>query len=515
MEILDALIQGFSTALTPQNLMLMMMGCVIGLFVGAMPGLGSVNGVAILLQVTFLVPPTGAIIFLAAVYYGAMYGGAISSIMLGIPGASTAVATVFDGRPLAMKGKADLALVAAAVGSFVGGTISVILFTLFAPPLADFALKFGPQEEFALMMLAFATFIGLGGDDIPKTIFSIAIGLVFAAVGLDEISGQPRLIFFDITGFYHGINFLVLAIGIYGIGEILWTLETSKGEVKVTQASFTAKRILEAFKQLKKSITIMISSSFLGYFVGILPAAGATPASLMAYGVAKTMSKDPDSFGQGNVTGVVAPETANNAASTGSMLPMITLGIPGSPTTAILLGGMIIWGLRPGPLLFVNHPEFVWGLIGSLYMANLFAVIINIAFIPLFVSVLKLPFTILAPIIFVLCIVGGYAPTQSLHDVWLIVIFGAAFYLLRKLNYPVAPAVLAIVLGPLTERALRQSLIAEQGDVTTFIERPLSATILVLAVLFVVLPLFKIVKRRKKKSAASSETQENGSSGNQ
>ena len=503
MEILDALLQGFATALSPQNLMLMMLGCIIGLFVGAMPGLGSVNGVAILLPVTFLVPPTGAIIFLAAVYYGAMYGGAISSIMLGIPGASTAVATVFDGRPLAMKGKADWALVAAAVGSFVGGTVSVILFTLFAPPLADFALKFGPQEEFALMMLAFATFIGLGGDDIPKTLFSIAIGLVFAAVGLDEISGQPRLIFFDLPGFYHGINFLVLAIGIYGIGEILWTLETSQGDVKVSQASFTAKRIIEAFKKLKGSIVTIISSSFLGYFVGILPAAGATPASLMAYGVAKTMAKDPDTFGKGNMSGVAAPETANNAASTGSMLPMITLGIPGSPTTAILLGGMIIWGLRPGPLLFVNQPEFVWGLIGSLYMANFFTVVINIAFIPLFVSVLKLPFTILAPIIFVLCIVGGYAPTQDLHDVWLIVIFGVVFYLLRKLNYPVAPAVLAIVLGPLTERALRQSLVAEQGDVTTFIERPLSATILVLAVLFIVLPVIKMARHRNNRASVA------------
>ncbi len=505
MEILDALLQGFATAITPQNLLLMMLGCVIGLFVGAMPGLGSVNGVAILLPVTFLVPPTAAIIFLAAVYYGAMYGGAISSIMLGIPGASTAVATVFDGRPMAMQGKADFALVAAAVGSFVGGTISVILFTLFAPPLADFALKFGPQEEFALMMLAFATFIGLGGDDIPKTLFSIAIGLVFAAVGLDEISGRPRLIFFDLPGFYHGINFLVLAIGIYGIGEILWTLETSQGEVKVSQASFTAKRVLEAFKKLKQSTLTILSSSFLGYFVGILPAAGATPASLMAYGVAKTMAKDPDSFGKGNIAGVAAPETANNAASTGSMLPMITLGIPGSPTTAILLGGMIIWGLRPGPLLFVNNPEFVWGLIGSLYMANLFTVIINIAFIPLFVSVLKLSFTILAPIIFVLCIVGGYAPTQDMHDVWLIVIFGVVFYLLRKLNYPVAPAVLAIVLGPLTERALRQSLVAERGDVMTFVERPLSATILFLAVLLIVLPAIKMMRHRKKREAAAEQ----------
>lgn len=501
MEIIDPLLQGFATAFEPLNLLLLVIGCVIGLFVGAMPGLGSVNGVAILLPVTFLVPPTAAIIFLAAVYYGAMYGGAISSIMLGIPGASTAVATVFDGRPMAMNGRADYALVAAAVGSFVGGTLSVVLFTVAAPPLADFALKFGPAEEFALMMLAFATFVGLGGDDIPKTVFSIAIGLVFAAVGLDAISGMPRLIFFDIPGFFHGINFLVLAIGIYGIGEILWTLESSKGAIKVSQASFSVKRVLGALGELKGSIKSIIGSSLLGYFVGILPAAGATPASLMAYGMAKTMSKDPESFGKGNITGVAAPETANNAASTGSMLPMITLGIPGSPTTAILLGGMIIWGLRPGPMLFVNSPDFVWGLIGSLYIANLFTVIINIAFIPIFVSVLKMPFTILAPLIFVLCLVGGYAPTQDMHDVWLIVIFGCVFYLLRKLNYPVAPAVLAIVLGPLSERSLRQTLIAEHGDMTVFFTRPLSGTIMAVAVLLLALPLIKKLRSGKDKDA--------------
>ena len=502
MDFFEPLMQGFATALSLQNLTLMMIGCVIGLFVGAMPGLGSVNGVAILLPVTFLVPPTGAIIFLASIYYGAMYGGAISSIMLGIPGASTAVATVFDGRPMAMKGKADFALVAAAVGSFIGGTVSIILFTLFAPPLASFALKFGPPEEFALMMLAFATFIGLGGDDLAKTVFSIAVGLVLAAVGLDEVSGRPRLIFFDLPGFFHGINFLVLAIGIYGIGEILWTLEKSQGSISVSQASFTIRRVWTAIKELKRSAMTILSSSVLGYFVGILPAAGATPASLMAYGIAKTVSKDPDSFGKGNIAGVAAPETANNAASTGSMLPMITLGIPGSPTTAILLGGMIIWGLRPGPMLFTNNPEFVWGLIGSLYLANFFTLLINIAFIPMFVAVLRMPFTILAPVIFVLCVVGGYAPTQDMHDVWLILIFGVAGYLLRKLNYPVAPAVLAIVLGPLAERALRQSLISSQGDMLTFVERPISGIIMAITFILFLLPLIQMIKRRRARASA-------------
>ncbi len=499
-SILPLLGSGLLEALQPLNFLMILLGCSIGLMVGAMPGLGSVNGVAILLPITFLVPPTAAIIFLAAIYYGAMYGGAISSITLGIPGASTAVATVFDGRPMAQAGKADKALTAAAVASFIGGTISVVLFTLFAPPLAVLALKFGPVEEFALMVLAFATFIGLGGDDIPKTIFSILIGLVLATVGLDIISGQPRLIFGDIPGFLHGINFLVLAIGIYGIGEMLWTLESSQGKITVHKVRMSLGSLLSNLKDVKKYIKTTSLGSMIGFFVGTLPAAGATPASLMSYGLAKTFSRDPESFGKGNVAGVAAPEAGNNAASTGSMLPMITLGIPGSPTTAILLGGMIIWGLRPGPLLFTEHPDFVWGLIGSLYIANLVTLLINLAFIPLFVRVLTIPFSILAPVIYILCVVGGYAPTQTMHDVWLMFLFGVVGYLLRKLNYPVAPAVLAIVLGPLAERSLRQSLISSHGDPLIFVERPISAICIALAVALILYPVIRKHRSRGKKA---------------
>ncbi len=509
MEILNLLIDGFFIAFQPLNLGIVILGCAVGIFVGAMPGLGSVNGVAILLPMTFVVfelpggDATTAVIFLAALYYGAMYGGAISSIMLGIPGASTAVATTFDGRPMALQGKADQALIAAATASFVGGTISVVLFTLFAPPLADIALTFGSPEIFALMLLAFATFIGLGGDDIPKTFFSIFIGLALSAVGLDIISGQPRLIFFGLPGFYHGINFLVLAIGIYGIGEVLWVIETSRGKVTISQATVTFRGILAIVKSLRSSAKIMIMGSFLGYFVGILPAAGATPGSLMAYGMAKTMAKEPETYGKGNVDGVVAPEAANNAASTGSMLPMLTLGIPGSPTTAILLGGMVIWGLEPGPMLFIDHKDFVWGLIASLYVANIFALLINISFIPLFIKVLKTPFTILAPVIFVLCLVGGYAPTQDLHDVWLMLIFGIVGYLMRKLDYPMAPVVLAVVLGPLAEPALRQSLLISNGSFMIFLDRPMAAVITVIAALLFVLPLFKVMRNRRKRNAAN------------
>ncbi|MBI1384147.1 MAG: tripartite tricarboxylate transporter permease [Rhizobiales bacterium] len=503
MELLGHLIDGFGIAFQPLNLGLMALGCLLGLFIGAMPGLGSVNGVAILLPITFIVPPTAAIIFLAAIYYGAMYGGAISSIMLGIPGASTAVATTFDGRPLALQGKADHALVAAAVASFVGGTISIVLFTLFAPPLADFALRFGTHEEFALMVLAFATFVGLSGDDIPKTIFMILLGLVLATVGLDIISGRPRLIFFDLQGFYKGISFIVLAIGIYGIGEMLWTMETSRGKAQMASHTYNFARFLDAMRQLKDSGRTMVMSSFLGYFVGILPAAGATPGSLMAYGLTKSMSNDPDRYGKGEVNGVVAPECANNAASTGSMLPMLTLGIPGSPTTAILLGGMIIWGLTPGPLLFTTEPEFVWGLTASLYAANLLTLVLNLALIPLFIWVLRTPFSILAPMIFVLCFIGGYAPDNRMFDPWLILLFGVVGYLMRKLDYPMAPLVLAIVLGPLAENSLRQSLIADRGDWTTLFTRPLSGVIFLCAIALFVYPLFLAFRRRRQKSAAA------------
>ena len=498
MEILTHLIEGFGIAFQPFNLGMMVLGCFLGLFIGAMPGLGSVNGVAILLPITFFVPPTAAIIFLAAIYYGSMYGGAISSIMLGIPGASTAVATTFDGRPMAMQGKADFALVAAAVASFVGGTISIILFTLFAPPLADFALRFGPQETFALMVLAFATFVGLGGDDIPKTIFMILLGLVLSTVGLDTISGRPRLIFFDLQGFYKGISFIVLAIGIYGIGEMFWTLETSRGKVEIASNRFTYQRLIAALRDLKGSVSTMTFSSFLGYFVGVLPAAGATPAALMAYGLTKSFAKEPEKFGKGEISGVAAPEAANNAASTGSMLPMMTLGIPGSPTTAILLGGMVIWGLTPGPLLFIQQSEFVWGLTASLYAANFVTVILNLALIPLFVWVLRMPFMILAPLIFVLCFVGGYAPDTRMFDPWLILIFGFIGYIMRKLDYPLAPLVLAIVLGPLAEDSFRQTMIADRGDWSVFFTRPLAGTIMVFAALLFIAPMLNKLRRPKK-----------------
>jgi len=498
MELLSFLADGILLSLQPLNLALIIIGVTVGLFIGAMPGLGAVNGVAILLPITFLVPPGSAIIFLSAIYYGAMYGGAISSVTLGIPGASTAVATTFDGRPLALKGRASLALVTAALASFVGGTVATVLLTLFTPILATTALSFGPPEIFALMLLAFATFVGLGGDDIPKTIFSICLGLVLAAVGFDTISGEPRLVLFEIEGFMRGIGFIVLAIGVYGIGEMLWTMEQTRGEVTTTNPKMTAKGLISDSKEAaRRGWRGTMIGSAIGFFVGILPAAGATPGSLMSYGVAKMLSKKPEEYGNGSVDGVSAPESANNSASTGAMLPMLTLGIPGSPTTAILLGGMVIWGLVPGPRLFIEETEFVWGLIGSFYISNIVAVVINLACIPLFVWMLRMPFTILAPLIFVLSIIGGYAASRSIHDLWLIVVFGIAAFVMRKFDYPLAPAVLAIVLGPIAEPTLRQSLLLSSGDPMIFFTRPIAGPITVIAIILILLPALKYLRRNR------------------
>ena len=505
MDVFSLLAEGFAVSLSPLNFAIVILGVTLGIFIGAMPGLGSVNGVAIVLPLTFIVPPASAIILLSAIYYGAMYGGAISSILLGIPGASTAVATTFDGRPMAQKGKAGMALILAAAASFVGGTVSVVLFTLLAVPLADVALAFGPAEEFALVALAFTTFVGLGGDDVFKTIVMICLGLVLSTVGLDLISGQPRLIFFDAPGFYAGISFLVLAIGVYGVGEVLWTLETQGKSTGVTAARVTLSEIRAGFGLLLRGWRATSIGSLLGFFVGMLPAAGATPAALMAYGITRQASRDKASFGKGAPDGIIAPETANNAASTGSLLPMLTLGIPGSPTTALLLGGMVMWGLMPGPMLFIDQPDFVWGLISSLYTANVAALIVNLALIPLFVWALRMPFSVLCAVVLVLCIVGGYAPTARLLDVWLIVGFGVGGYLLRKADYPMAPLVLALVLGPLMERSFRQTMIAEHGNLLAFFERPISGSFMAIAIFFFLLPVLNRLRQIGRAGVAPAE----------
>jgi putative tricarboxylic transport membrane protein len=397
---------------------------------------------------------------------------------------------------MAQQGKAGLAVIAAATASFIGGTSAVILFTLLANPLAEVALAFSSAEEFALVLLAFTTFVGLGGDDPLKTIVMICLGLVISTVGLDLISGQPRLIFFDLPGLYAGIGFLVVAIGVYGVGEMLWSVETEKSSPAVMTTKVTWRALVETLRAVRETWRTMTAGSLIGFFLGIMPAAGPTPAALITYGMARKMSRSPQTFGKGNLEGVVAPETANNAASTGAMLPMLTLGIPGSATTAILLGGMVMWGLTPGPMLFIEEQEFVWGLVSSFYTANIAAVVIMLALIPFFVWALRTPFAVLCAMVLVLCIVGAYAPASRMIDVWLVVLFGIGGYLLRKADYPLAPLVLALVLGPLMEKSFRQTLIAEQGDITAFVTRPISGTLIAFAALFFLLPVIKSLRKR-------------------
>jgi len=491
-EIFGLLIEGIKIASSPINLFYMTLGVVLGSVFGVIPGLGPTNGTAILLPVTFAIPPESAIIFLAGIYYGGCYGGAVASICLNIPGTPMAAATALDGYPMAKKGEGAPALIAAAWGSFWGGTVAMVLFTFFAPPLADFALKFGPAEYFAVMFLAFSTFAGLAGKNIWKTIIMIGLGLIFSTIGMDEISGNPRLVY-GTDGLRNGISFLVIVLGLWGVAEIMTTSELSL-EFKVIQPKF---RYIEIWNTLKRIIIYFKASmigSIVGFFIGVLPAAGATPAAFITYGLAKSTSGDrKELFGKGHIEGVVTPECANNAASTGSMLPLFTLGIPGSPTAAVLLGGLMVWGLQPGPLLFVEQQEFVWGLIGSLYIGNIVAVLLNLFAIPMFVAILRIPFTVLAPIIIVLCLVSGYAMNNIFLEIWQVLFFGFVGFVFKKLDYPLAPLIVALVLGPLTEESLRQSLIITKGNPLIFFVRPMSATIMVISIILFITPLFPAI----------------------
>jgi len=505
-EILRLLVDGFGIALQWQNILYMSFGVTLGTAFGCIPGLGPTNGIAILLPVTFVIPPTSAIIFLSAIYYGGCYGGAIASICLNIPGTPMAAATALDGYPMAKKGQSAEALVAAAWGSFYGGSVAMILFTFFAPPLAEFALRFGPPEYFSIMMLAFATFAGLAGKNIWKTLITTIMGLVFATIGLDEITGNPRLIY-GMTSLMNGISFLVAVVGLWGVAELMATAELSL-EFEILQPKFSYATVFKTIGHLLKFIKASWIGSVVGFFVGTLPAAGATPAAFICYGLVKS-SASPEKqklFGEGYIEGVLTPECANNAASTGSMLPLFTLGVPGSPTAAVLLGGLLVWGLQPGPLLFVEQKEFVWGLIASLYTGNIVAVLMNLFAIPLFVAILRVPFTILAPIIAVLCLISGYAMNNNFFDIWLVLIFAIVGFVFKKLDYPLAPLILALVLGPMTERALRQSLIITHGNPTIFFTRPISGTIMVMSIVLFVLPFITVwfSKRKEGSGEASS-----------
>lgn len=486
MDEISALLHGFAVVMTPMNIMLMFVGIILGVLIGVLPGLGGANGVAILLPLTFSMSPTSAIVMLSCIYWGALFGGAITSVLFNIPGEPWSVATTFDGYPMAQKGKAGAALTAAFTSSFVGAFVAVVMITFLAPLVAKFALKFGPPEFFAVYLLTFCSFVGMGKGSPFKILASMAIGFGLAAVGMDTVTGQLRLTF-GIPDLMRGFDFLIGVIGLFGIGEILISMEEGLA-FSGKAAKISPKVVFETWKELPKYWMTTIRSSLIGMWMGITPG-GATPASFMSYGLAKKMSKNGPEFGKGHVEGVVAPETAAHAAGTSALLPMLALGIPGSPTAAVLLGGLLIWGLQPGPLLFVEQKDFVWGLIASMYLGNLVGLIVVLTTVPLFASILRIPFSIIAPVIVVICAVGAYTVHNAMLDIWLMMLFGVIGYLFKKLDYPLAPLVLALVLGDKAEDSFRQAMLVSQGDLSIMVSNPLVGTITGLALILLFWPL--------------------------
>ena len=495
MEEINSLMQGFAVILTPMNIGLMFVGIILGVLIGVLPGLGGANGVAILLPLTFTMSPTSAIIMLSCIYWGALFGGAITSILFNIPGEPWSVATTFDGYPLAQQGRAGEALTAAFTSSFVGALVAVVMITFLSPVVAKFALEFGPPEFFAVYLLTFCAFVGMSKEPPFKTIAAMMLGFALAAVGTDPVTGTLRLTFGQ-THLLSGFDFLVAVIGLFGIGEILLTLEEGL-EFRGTRAKMNMRVVLDTWRELPKYWMTSLRSSAVGCFMGIVPG-GATPASFMSYGVARRFSKDGEKFGTGMVEGVVAPETAAHAAGTSALLPMLTLGVPGSPTAAVLLGGLLIWGLQPGPLLFVEQKDFVWGLIASMYLGNIVGLIVVLTCVPLFAAILRIPFAIVAPVIMVICAIGAFTVHNSIFDVWMMIVFGVIGYVFKKLNYPLAPLVLAIVLGDRAEASFRQAMLVSQGDMSIFFSTALVSGLTGLALFLLLWPVASALRARLK-----------------
>lgn len=498
MDELNSLFQGFAVALTLQNLLLMLVGILLGVLIGVLPGLGGANGVAILLPLTFSMSPTSAIIMLSCIYWGALFGGAITSVLFNIPGEPWSVATTFDGYPLAQKGKAAQALTAAFTSSFIGALFAVLMVTFLAPLVAKFALNFGPPEFFAVQLLTFCSFIGMSKEPPSKTLMAMMLGFALAAVGLDSVTGTLRMTFGQ-ESLLQGFDFLVAVIGLFGVGEILLTMEEGLA-FKGQKGRISLRDVLETWAELPRYWATSLRACLIGCWMGITPG-GATPASFMSYGMAKRMSRTPDEFGKGKIEGVVAPETAAHAAGTSALLPMLTLGIPGSPTAAVLLGGLLIWGLQPGPMLFQEQKDFVWGLIASMYLGNIAGLIVVLTTVPWWAAILRIPFSIIAPVIIVICAVGAYTVHNHMFDVVMMLVFGVLGYAFKKLSYPLAPLVLALVLGDMAESSFRQSMLISKGSLGVFFGNWLAGGITTLALVMLFWPLLGKWRRRKENSS--------------
>ena len=485
MENFGLLMEGFQIALTPMHIAIMIGGVLLGLVVGVLPGLGAPNGVSLLIPLTFSMDPVSAIILLASMYWGALFGGSTTSILFNIPGEPSSVATTFDGYPMAREGQATRALTLAFMSAGIGALVGVVVITILSSWAADFALRFGAPEYFAVYFLAFCAFIGMGSAAPSKTAVSLLLGLALSSVGMDTITGSLRLTF-GISELIGGISFLVVVIGLFGIGEILMTVQHGL-KFRAVSSRIDLRDVFRTVAELPRYYMTLIRSCLVGAWMGITPG-GPTAASFMSYGIARQWSRRGKTFGTGRAEGIVAPETADHSAGTCAMLPMLALGVPSSATAAVMMGGLMIWGLTPGPMLFATKPDFVWGLIASMYVANIVGVILVLATVPMFAALLRIPFAIIGPMIVVVCFVGAYTVASATFDLWLVLAFGVVGYLFNKLDYPIAPLVLAMVLGHKAENAFYQSMIISDGSLLVFWSNPLVGSIITLGLALVVVP---------------------------
>jgi putative tricarboxylic transport membrane protein len=498
-ETLSGLGQGFAVALQPTNLLWCFVGCFLGTIVGVLPGLGPAATIALLLPLTFGMDPTGGIIMLSGIYFGAKYGGSTTSILLNVPGESSSVVTCLDGYQMARKGRAGAALGIAAIASFVAGSFGIVALTLLAAPIAEIALRFSSPEYFALMVFGLSLVVVLGGTSLLKALLSLLVGLWLTSIGVDLFTSQSRFTFGS-SFLLGGIDFMVVAVGLFAIAGVMESIQ-QREETQLLPVPGRLRELLPSWEELKACRFAFLNGSVVGFIVGVLPGAGSAIASFIAYGVEKAVSRHPEKFGTGVPEGVAAPEGANNADSGGAMVPMLTLGIPGGGTTAILLAALVMWGVRPGPMMMTESPEVFWGLVASLYIGNVVLLVLNLPLVPLFAQILRIPTYVLFPVILGLSLVGAFSVSDNPLNLMLLAGFGLLGYAMAQSGFPAAPLVLGFVLGDSMERAVRQSLAMSMGDPAILVERPISAVMLGLAALILVSPLLLRLRRRRAATA--------------
>jgi putative tricarboxylic transport membrane protein len=500
MEALSGIAHGFGVALQPANLLWCFVGCFLGTVIGILPGLGPAATIALLLPLTYSMDPTGGIIMLAGIYYGAKYGGSTTSILLNMPGEPSSVVSCIDGYQMARKGRAGAALGIAAIASFVAGSVGLVLLTFVAPPISTFALSFSSPEYFALMAMGLSLVVLLAGASVAKAMLSLVVGLWLATIGTDLFTAQSRFVFgrAELLG---GIEFMTVAIGVFAIAEILLSIE-SREKSELLKVPRGLRNLLPSWAELKACRFAFLNGSLTGFIIGILPGAGATIASFVSYGVEKAVSRHPERFGQGAPEGLAAPEGANNADTGGALVPLLTLGIPGGSSTAMLLSALILWGVRPGPLMMQESPDVFWGLVASLYIGNVVLLIMNLPLVGLFAQILRIPTYVLHPAILGVALAGAYSDSGTIFALGLLIAFGLLGFLMSKFGFPVAPLILGFVLGDAMERAVRQSLAMSEGNPLILVSRPISAFLLAMALLILVSPLWRRLRRAKNKTLA-------------